>query len=226
MKYFKRNGLHWIIIFISLYFCLPLGAVLAIHKSLVEKHRFIENGRVLQVLGVPLILIYLLITYVISLNADASTNDINVGMAAALLVFGVPGLLICLYGKYLVKLGNKYNIYYSILEKEQKLDEISKFNNKSISETTKDLEKMIKLKLLGKSIINYDENIIYLDNEYEFILPKTKSLKNNKSVQNSYTLSKKEDEFDEVICPNCGAINKAKKGSQIKCEYCDSTIAN
>lgn len=84
------------------------------------------------------------------------------------------------------------------------LSELSSKLNKSIDSVIKDIQKLLKMKLLKNILLD---------------LGNTKKL----TLLNS-NAAKIKTEYESIECPYCGAKMTKKVGFIAKCEYCDSVI--
>ncbi|WP_100065488.1 zinc ribbon domain-containing protein [Miniphocaeibacter massiliensis] len=209
---YDRKGENIALIIILLFVFYPVGVALMLSKLHKERYNFIENaksttiiGWILTGMGIFLFLISLLGSTVDSNLYEDELASALVGILIIIAPLIIPGIIMIREGKKYKKIGEKFNSYLYILEKntDGNIDEIANSMNLDYEVVVDDLESLIRAGALIRCYVDRKQRKIKFMDNYN-------TLKNN---------TKKEEK--NQTCKNCGGSNPA---GATECEYCGSEL--
>lgn len=208
----QKNYLPWIVVWIALFFFLPLGVYFLIRKVTVEKHRYVQNGRTLSILGYVCFgfALFYTISLVTGIAETTQPRDNVTSILTLWVIFGAIGALCVYKGQSYVKRGKKFNRYSALIasNNDPMIDNIAAAYPTTYEQAYEDLETMIEYGFFPGATLN----------------PAAREIRF--SAAQSSAPSKGESALPQitVLCPNCGAKNKIHAGTVQNCVYCQTPL--
>ena len=208
----KENGkvkfiYSWPIIILALFIFWPVGLILIIKRTSIDKKYALGGGKVIRFLGI-FSLVIAIVGLIANITAGFTPNDLIL-----IVFFGIAGIALCMVANRNKKRANSIREYLSIIVNGQvrKLDTIVLTTGKPYDVVKKDIQMMIRNGYLKSAYID--------ESSREVVLPGSVSAKTTSAT----TTTAQNSTTRVVSCPCCGA-NNTIVGSSGECEYCGSPI--
>lgn len=195
----------WPVIILALCFFWPIGIFLLIKRADVDSKVGMIGGKIIYGIGIVLCAVG-----GFGFLVCLATDDVASGIIGGAFWGGIGYYLVVL-GKKMMKQGEDYQKYYSLVvnERLKAIDQIASIVGKNYSDVKSDLQKMINKGMIKNAYINESLRLIVLTETHHTGYAEPKSVNTNSTRV--------------VTCECCGA-NNTISFNHAECEYCGSPL--